>query len=88
LRYLSEAGVIRWFAEAQCDYNDWDAIGPCEAKTEATLTLKAARTIEVDLPAGWRLRYMANDDSQRDMSHVDVGGDDIRVLCPDHKEDR
>jgi hypothetical protein len=80
--------MIKWFAEVVCDATDYDRAGPCDEKSEATLTLKAARSIHIDLPDGWRVRYRGNDDSQRDTSSVDLDGDDIQVLCPKHKNER
>lgn len=77
--------MITWFAEARCDANDYDVAGSCEAKTEVTLTLKAERVIDVEVPDGWTLRYRVCDDSGSDVNGVDLAGGTARIFCPKHK---
>ena len=77
--------MIRWFAEATCDAADYDRAGACDAKTEVTLTLKAERVIDVEVPRDWTLRYRVCDDSGGDVNSVDLEGGTVRVFCPKHK---
>ncbi len=78
--------MITWFAEARCDADAHSlSYKQCENKTEAVLTLKARRVIEIELPDEWTVHYRGNDDSQNDGARPDLDGDDVRVYCPAHR---
>jgi hypothetical protein len=68
--------AITWNAKCICDEYD------CYASEEVEVTLNAKHEIDVDLPTGWQLKRVYNDDSGRDPSEPNVPR--YEYLCPEH----
>ena len=71
---------LTWRGTARCH--------ECNAPCTVSYHLTNERNIEVSCPTDWIIRTIGNDDSNRDMDHVDVVGDRYEVLCPEHVPQR